>query len=101
MRPVRVFCAAVVSLGLLASDGQAQTVASVLVVANTNSAPSIDIAEYYVKRLRTTYAQRLAKGFSPEDFEAIFQADQSLDLFGRDLSQIKPIWSVERELTAL
>ena len=58
-------------------------------------------AEYYVKRLRTTYAQRLAKGFTPEDFEAIFQADQSLDLFGRDLSQIKPIWSVERELTGL
>src|SRR6185295_14645415 len=26
-------------------------------------------AEYYVKRLRTTYAQRLAKGFTPEDFD--------------------------------
>jgi uncharacterized protein (TIGR03790 family) len=59
MRPVRVFCAAVVSLGLLASDGQAQTVASVLVVANTNSAPSIDIAEYYVKRRRIPAEQLL------------------------------------------
>ena len=55
-------------------------------------------AEYYVKRLNKTYCQRLAKAFSPEDFALVFQDDASLDLFGRDLSQVRPSWSREKEL---
>jgi DNA polymerase elongation subunit (family B) len=55
-------------------------------------------AEYYVKRLRQTYAQRLAKAFAPEDFDLIFQDGQSPSLFDRDLGIIKPIWSREKEL---
>lgn len=50
MPSARVLCAAVVCLGLAASDVRAQTGENVLVVANAASAPSIEIAEYYVKR---------------------------------------------------
>jgi len=63
-------------------------------------------AEYYVKRLRKTYCQRLVKAFSPEDFELIFREDEAPDLFQSDpsaspakaLSEIRPIWSREKEL---
>ena len=63
-------------------------------------------AEYYVKRLRKTYCQRLAKAFSPGDFELIFREDDPPDLFQSDpsasseqaLREIRPIWSREKEL---
>jgi DNA polymerase I len=55
-------------------------------------------AEYYVKRLKKTYCLRLAKAFSLEDFELIFQDGQSISLFERDIATVKPIWSREKEL---
>lgn len=54
--------------------------------------------EYYVKRLRQTYCQRLAKAFRPEDFARIFQDASELGLFDDDLSGIRTIWTREREL---
>jgi DNA polymerase elongation subunit (family B) len=65
--------------------------------------------EYYVKRLRQTYAQRFAKAFTAEDFELIFQDGRAPGLFdddaslgaGRDLASIKTIWSREKELIEL
>jgi hypothetical protein len=65
--------------------------------------------EYYVKRLRQTYAQRLAKAFTAEDFELIFQDGRTPGLFdgdpslgsGPDLAKIKTIWSREKELIEL
>jgi uncharacterized protein (TIGR03790 family) len=50
MISLRILCAGIVCLGLLAADARAQSVANVLVVANAASPPSIDVAEYYVKR---------------------------------------------------
>jgi DNA polymerase elongation subunit (family B) len=55
-------------------------------------------AEYYVKRLQKTYCQRFAKAFTADDFTQIFREGEELDLFGRDLAEIRPIWSREREL---
>jgi DNA polymerase I len=77
--------------------------------------PDYDV-EYYVNRLRLTYCQRLAKAFSPQDFDVIFRDDQTPSLFDLDpsgglgfgetplegfeqrLRSIRPIWSREREL---
>jgi DNA polymerase elongation subunit (family B) len=52
--------------------------------------------DFYVKRLKQNYAQRFAKGFTPEDFEAVFADDQAA-LFGPDLSAIRPIWTRQAE----
>jgi DNA polymerase I len=81
-------------------------------------APDYDV-EYYVDRLRQTYCQRLAKAFTPEDFDATFRDDRTPSLFDLDpsaglgvgqtslegaeqrLRAIRPIWSRERELFEL
>src|SRR5512145_1503107 len=80
MPSARVLCAAVVCLGLAASDVRAQTGENVLVVANAASAPSIEIAEYYVKRrhippdqllkIRTSTADQITRA----EFEVTIQA---------------------------
>lgn len=52
-------------------------------------------AEYYVKKLRDTYAARLAKAVAPEDLNSLF--GEMRGLFDRDPSEIQPVVLVENE----
>ena len=53
--------------------------------------------EHYVRRLRQTYCQRLAKAVTAEDFELLF--GENLSLFEADLPDIRPITTRERTPT--
>ncbi len=48
-------------------------------------------ADYYVQVLRTTYAQRLARAFRPEDFAVVFADPDQLSLFAPALASIRPV----------
>jgi DNA polymerase, archaea type len=52
-------------------------------------------ADYYVRLLRNTYAERLARAFTPDDFSTVFADPDQLALFPA------PIESVHSVLTAL
>jgi DNA polymerase elongation subunit (family B) len=56
-----------------------------------------DDAEYYVKRLKEVYAQRLSRAVTREDFEALF--GENLSLWETDLSSIRTIVTRERTPT--
>ena len=47
--------------------------------------------EHYLRVLRETYAQRLARALSPEDFAAVFADPDQPSLFARSLSDARPI----------
>ncbi len=49
--------------------------------------------EYYVKKLRDTYAARLSKAVAPDDLNALF--GEMRGLFDRDPSEIQPVVVVE------
>lgn len=51
--------------------------------------------DYYVRLLRTTYAERLARGLRPEDFATVFADADQLSLF------TQPIESIHTILTTL
>ncbi|WP_394840615.1 ribonuclease H-like domain-containing protein [Pendulispora brunnea] len=53
--------------------------------------------EYYVRLLRETFAARLSRALSPEDFSAAFEDPEQLSLFNRTLAQARPILTVLRE----
>lgn len=50
--------------------------------------------EHYRRVLRDTFATRLARALTPEDFEACFADPGQLDLFARDLTAARPILTV-------
>ncbi|MET0793122.1 MAG: DNA polymerase domain-containing protein, partial [Polyangiaceae bacterium] len=50
--------------------------------------------DYYLRLLRETYAARLARGLSPEDFAAICAAPEQPSLFERPLARSQPILTV-------
>ena len=47
--------------------------------------------DYYVRLLRTTYAQRLARAFQPEDFATVFTDPDQLILFAPSIASVRPI----------
>jgi DNA polymerase elongation subunit (family B) len=47
--------------------------------------------DYYVRLLRTTYAQRLVRAFRPEDFSAVFGDPDQLSLFTPSVGSIRPV----------
>ena len=47
--------------------------------------------EYYVKLLRSTYAERLARAVTAEDFAVVFGDVEQLALFAPDVASIRPI----------
>ena len=49
--------------------------------------------EHYVRVLRDTFAARLARAFTPDDFAAVFADPDQLPLFPRSLEGIRPILS--------
>lgn len=48
--------------------------------------------EHYLNVLRTSYAGRLRKAFTPIDFERLFRLDDQLSLFDAPIEAIQPIW---------
>jgi DNA polymerase elongation subunit (family B) len=47
--------------------------------------------EHYVRLLRDTYASRLSRAFSPDDFATLFDDPDQLSLFGKPVSEIRPV----------
>ena len=47
--------------------------------------------EYYVRLLRTGYATRLARGFSPLDFATVFADPDQVSLFDPSLDTVRPV----------
>jgi DNA polymerase elongation subunit (family B) len=50
-----------------------------------------DVA-HYIQVLLTSYAGRLRKAFSREDFDQMFRPDTQLGLFDRPIEAIEPLW---------
>jgi DNA polymerase I len=46
---------------------------------------------YYVRLLHDTFAQRLARAFTPEDFSVVFADPRQFSLFAPELSTIRPV----------
>ncbi len=47
--------------------------------------------EHYVRVLRDTFAERLARAFTPDDFDAVFDDPAQLSLFPRPLDRVQTI----------
>lgn len=47
--------------------------------------------EYYVRLLRQTYASRLVRAFSPEDFSALFADPDQMELFAPAIASIRTV----------
>jgi DNA polymerase, archaea type len=56
--------------------------------------------EHYLRVLRETYAQRLARALSPEDFAAVFADPDQPSLFARSLAGARPILTTLAEPAA-
>jgi DNA polymerase I len=48
--------------------------------------------EHYVRVLVNSYAGRLKKAFTPEDFQQLFRTDRQAGLFDRPVGEIAPLW---------
>lgn len=74
------------------TKGPSQNVATISVhhddVANRRD---YDI-EHYLRLLFTSYAARLRKAYSPDDFERLFRTDEQLGLFDQPIEHIQPNW---------
>ena len=53
--------------------------------------------EYYVRQLRETFAARLVRALTPEDFRAVFADPGQLSLFAPSLGEARPILTVLSE----
>ena len=49
--------------------------------------------EHYVRLLRDSYASRLARAFTAEDYAAVFADPTQLEMFAPSLATIRPILS--------
>jgi DNA polymerase elongation subunit (family B) len=47
--------------------------------------------DFYLAQLRDTYAARLVRAFTPDDFARVFADSQQLDLFPAALAEVRPI----------
>jgi len=50
--------------------------------------------EHYVRLLRDTFASRLARAFTPDDFATLFDDPDQLTLFAKPIASIRPILTV-------
>ncbi|WP_394829801.1 DNA polymerase domain-containing protein [Pendulispora albinea] len=53
--------------------------------------------DYYVRLLRDTFAARLSRALSPEDFAAAFADPEQLSLFDASLTHARPVLNVLRD----
>ena len=56
--------------------------------------------EHYVRLLRDTFASRLARAFTPDDFATLFDDPDQLTLFAKPIGSIRPILTVAPEPVA-
>jgi DNA polymerase elongation subunit (family B) len=72
-----------------------------VVVGSDDEAPAVDLrdydVDYYVRLLRATYAERLARAFTPEDFEDVFADPDQYSLFAPAIERIRPVLSSVRQ----
>ena len=65
------------------------------VASSDDDAPTPDPRDYdvdhYVRLLRSTYAERLARAFAPEDFGVVFADADQLTMFSPPIQAIRPI----------
>lgn len=64
---------------------------------DTNDDPRDYDVEYYVRLLRETFAARLARALTPEDFAAVFADPGQPSLFAPSLANARPILTVLSE----
>ena len=50
--------------------------------------------DFYLRVLRETYAARLARAFTAEDFDAVFADPEQPTLFERPIGEVRPILTV-------
>jgi DNA polymerase I len=66
-----------------------------VVAASDDDTPVPDVRDYdivyYVRLLRTTYAERLARAFAPEDFGEVFADPDQYSLFVSAIERIRPV----------
>lgn len=73
-------------------DGGSSHKSSLLASQNhTNQQRNYDV-EHYLRVLVTSYASRLRKAYTAEDFEQLFRLDEQLGFFDRQVEDIQPIW---------
>lgn len=56
--------------------------------------------DHYIRILRDTFASRLARAFTPDDFAALFEDPSQLSLFVRPVSEIRAILSTNEAIRA-
>ena len=73
-----------------------------VVAASDDETPLPDVRDYdvgyYVRLLRSTYAERLARAFTPEDFGEIFADPEQYSLFGAAIERIRPVLKMQQPL---
>jgi DNA polymerase, archaea type len=55
--------------------------------------------EYYVRLLLSTYAERLARAFTPEDFGVVFADPDQFSLFAPPVHSVRPVLTVSEQIT--
>ncbi|HYQ00615.1 MAG TPA: ribonuclease H-like domain-containing protein [Polyangiaceae bacterium] len=83
---IRVYRATRGRAGLLPDQEPAETDAN-------RDARDYDV-DYYSRLLRDTFAARLARGLSPDDFAAICAAPEQPSLFERSLTEARPVLTI-------
>ncbi|HEX4341207.1 MAG TPA: DNA polymerase domain-containing protein [Polyangiaceae bacterium] len=83
---VRVYRARAGRAGLLTAELEDRSI-------TTTDARDYDV-EFYVRILRDTYAARLARAFTPEDFATVFADPEQPSLFETPLGDIHPILTI-------
>ena len=75
-----------------------------LVASSDDDTPTPDLrdydVDYYVRLLRTTYAERLARAFAPADFAVVFADPDQLSLFAAPIESICPVLTTRPESQA-
>ena len=59
-------------------------------VASPGDPTDYDV-EYYARLLRESFAARLARAFTPEDFETVFSDPMQPSLFAERIGEVRPI----------
>jgi DNA polymerase elongation subunit (family B) len=73
-----------------------------LVLSSEDTTPEPDLrdydVDYYVRLLSTTYAERLRRAFTPEDFSLVFADPDQLSLFSPPIEAIRPVLTSQASL---
>lgn len=88
-----------------ASGGRAALHSRSLEAADAEAAPAADPRDYdttyYVRLLSDTFATRLGRAFSADDFARVFADPEQPSLFETNLAEVRPILTRSRDAAAL